>query len=170
MTNQSQKKLSRRDAIKLLGAAAGATMLANLPSKWSTPELTSGVLPAHAQTSITGLTILDCELTVNRDGTWSSTPHIGPVPQSIAMRFTLTFVNMWFTSNNPGPQIPNPFVGTWNTDLNGDVLYVNSSNGAAGLDTLVNDPNANNGSFTVLWQFNDPSQGSGSCSRTYTWV
>lgn len=45
------KKLSRRDAIKLLGAAAGATLLANLPSKWSKPSLTSGVLPAHAQTS-----------------------------------------------------------------------------------------------------------------------
>ena len=45
------KKLSRRDAIKLLGAAAGATVLANLPSKWSKPELASGVLPAHAQTS-----------------------------------------------------------------------------------------------------------------------
>lgn len=45
------KKLSRRDAIKLLGVATGATLLANLPSKWSKPELVSGVLPAHAQTS-----------------------------------------------------------------------------------------------------------------------
>ena len=50
MTKQN-KKLSRRDAIKLLGAAAGAVALANLPSKWSKPELVSGVLPAHAQTS-----------------------------------------------------------------------------------------------------------------------
>ena len=50
MTEQN-KKLSRRDAIKLLGAAAGAAALANLPSKWSKPELVSGVLPAHAQTS-----------------------------------------------------------------------------------------------------------------------
>ena len=48
---KSQKKISRRDAIKLLGAVAGATALANLPSKWSKPELVSGVLPAHAQTS-----------------------------------------------------------------------------------------------------------------------
>ena len=43
--------LSRRDALKLLGAAAGASVLANLPSRWSTPQLTAGVLPAHAQTS-----------------------------------------------------------------------------------------------------------------------
>jgi len=47
----NQKKISRREAIKLLGAAAGASLLANLPAKWSKPELTGGVLPAHAQTS-----------------------------------------------------------------------------------------------------------------------
>src|SRR5688572_21354520 len=50
-TKQKTKKISRRDAIKLLGAATGATILANLPSKWNTPEIASGVLPAHAQTS-----------------------------------------------------------------------------------------------------------------------
>ncbi len=48
---QQPKKLSRRDALKIIGAAAGATVLANLPSKWSKPELATGVLPAHAQTS-----------------------------------------------------------------------------------------------------------------------
>lgn len=51
MTEQP-KKLSRRDALKILGAAAGATVLANLPSKWTKPELAAGVLPAHAQTSV----------------------------------------------------------------------------------------------------------------------
>lgn len=49
--SRPNKKLTRRDALKLLGAAAGATLLANLPSKWNKPALTSGVLPAHAQTS-----------------------------------------------------------------------------------------------------------------------
>lgn len=49
MTNQN--KLSRRETIKLLGAAAGAGVLANLPSKWSKPSISSGVLPAFAQTS-----------------------------------------------------------------------------------------------------------------------
>ena len=47
----TEKKLSRRDAIKLLGSAVGATTLANIPSKWSKPQLTGGVLPAHAQIS-----------------------------------------------------------------------------------------------------------------------
>lgn len=47
----SDKKLTRREALKLLGAIAGAGVLANLPTKWNSPEVTSGVLPAHAQTS-----------------------------------------------------------------------------------------------------------------------
>ena len=51
MTNTSNKKITRRDAIKFLGAAAGASMLANLPAKWSKPQLKGGSLPAHAQTS-----------------------------------------------------------------------------------------------------------------------
>ncbi|HSR31409.1 MAG TPA: twin-arginine translocation signal domain-containing protein [Anaerolineae bacterium] len=53
MSQPTDKRLSRRDALKLLGAAAGASVLANLPSKWSTPQLTAGVLPAHAQTTCT---------------------------------------------------------------------------------------------------------------------
>ena len=54
MTEENKKNLSRRDALKFLGAAAGATVLANLPANWSTPELAAGVLPAHAQTSNCG--------------------------------------------------------------------------------------------------------------------
>jgi hypothetical protein len=57
MADNKRRELSRRDALKLLGAAAGASVLANLPSRWSTPELTAGVLPAHAQTSCFDLRI-----------------------------------------------------------------------------------------------------------------
>ena len=62
-----QKKLSRRDAIKFLGAAAGAAALANLPSKWSKPELVSGVLPAHAQ-STAACTGDAASFTINANG------------------------------------------------------------------------------------------------------
>ena len=48
----ASNKLSRRDTIKLFGAALGGATLANLPAKWNTPRVISGVLPAHAQTSI----------------------------------------------------------------------------------------------------------------------
>jgi hypothetical protein len=52
METKAKKKLSRRDALKILGAATGAAVFANLPAKWTAPKLISGVLPAHAQTSI----------------------------------------------------------------------------------------------------------------------
>jgi len=42
---------NRRDALKALAATAGATTLATLPEKWTTPVVRVGVLPAHAQTS-----------------------------------------------------------------------------------------------------------------------
>lgn len=60
MNNPSQKKLSRREALKLLGAATGAVVLANLPIKWSTPELATGLLPAHAQTSNVQIYSIEC--------------------------------------------------------------------------------------------------------------
>lgn len=68
MPERKTTSLSRRDALKLLGAAAGATALANLPAKWSTPELTAGVLPAHAQVSSVGCAGLDWSGTV----TWAT--------------------------------------------------------------------------------------------------
>ena len=67
------KKITRRDAIKLLGAAVGATALANLPSRWSKPELVSGVLPVHAQTSCLAL---ELQLAGNTGG---SVENNGPI-------------------------------------------------------------------------------------------
>ena len=101
MTNQ--KKISRRDAIKLLGAAAGASVLANLPTKWNTPELTAGVLPAHAQTSTVqnvgcaglGLTVTlslslgDVDLRIMTPGGFFVTPKpTGPTNQGLIDPFT----------------------------------------------------------------------------------
>jgi len=53
----TNKYLNRREAIKLLGAVAGASLLAGLPAKWSKPSVSGATLPAHAQFS--GLTIID---------------------------------------------------------------------------------------------------------------
>jgi len=51
MVEQKDKKLSRRDAMKVLGAAIGATALTVLPSEWSKPALAASELPEHAQQS-----------------------------------------------------------------------------------------------------------------------
>lgn len=56
MPTQSKKKLSRRDSLKLMSSAAAA-LLIPIPDKWSKPELNSGKLPEHAQTSGTGGTL-----------------------------------------------------------------------------------------------------------------
>jgi len=170
MTNQ--KKLSRRDAIKLLGAAAGASVLANLPSKWSKPELADGVLPAHAQTSNLGFQILSCTLDVDwNTGAWSSVPTVGPTPvrapdkKYIVLCFTLTFVNVHFKSS-PDPQKPNPYSSNWTVNPStGQIKYINSD-GVDPLDILVLDKGFNSGSFSILWEFCNPSEGTGSCSQT----
>ena len=51
MAEETEKKLSRRDAMKVLGAAIGATALAVLPSEWDKPALAASELPKHAQQS-----------------------------------------------------------------------------------------------------------------------
>jgi len=76
MTDFKNKRLTRRDAIKLLGAAAGASVLANIPSKWSKPSLAGGVLPAHAQTSC----IAFSQINIAGDGDWVGFIDQGPFP------------------------------------------------------------------------------------------
>lgn len=177
MNPKSSKKISRRDAIKLLGAAAGASVLANLPTKWKTPQIASGVLPAHAQTSSSlGLTITSCNLTVDLStGAWSSAPQVGPMPIPavvIPMRFTITFVNTHFVGGGVGPQNPNPYVGLWNLDTTtGTIAFVNNLNGAlTNAGNMAIDAGAISGSVTILWEFVDPAHGSGSCSQTFNWA
>jgi len=51
MTEPTDKNLSRRDALKVLSAALGATALTALPLEWSKPALAVGELPEHARQS-----------------------------------------------------------------------------------------------------------------------
>lgn len=152
------KKISRRDAIKLLGAVTGASLLANLPSKWSTPELVSGVLPAHAQTS--GFTILrqrngadiNCgvevcdEMLLDHEVQISGGGNLNLIP----MRWTINNV----INGNLGLQSPNGTTGVSNTDPSGiafiEILY-------NGLATR----------YDLTWTFDNPLHGSGSCTVTY---
>ncbi len=77
----TEKKLSRRDAMKVLGAAIGATALANLPSKWDTPELAQGVLPAHARQSVAGGIAPAPPVVVTSLKCGEDTGFIGPNPR-----------------------------------------------------------------------------------------
>src|SRR5688572_14110550 len=172
MAEQKTKKISRRDAIKLLGAVTGATVLANLPSKWSTPEIARGVLPAHAQTSSLGLTILNCELNVNMiTGEWSSTPYVIPLPlpQTIPMNFTLTFVNTHLTGTlGAEPQSPVTQLGLVSTSTGITGLVASDVNPVLGF--MLPNAGATSGSVTVLWEFENSLHGIDTCSQTFNWA
>ena len=107
MTEQP-KKLSRRDAIKLIGAATGASLLASLPTKWTKPEVTAGVLPAHAQTSSSqpsqaSLPTVTTDNIVDEDGASVDMDFYGTVVSDGGSPVTARgFV--WSTS--PGPTLP----------------------------------------------------------------
>ncbi len=101
-------KISRRDAIKVLGAAAGASLLANLPSKWSKPELAAGVLPAHAQTSAALPTVVTVGFSFVSVSTFADVAYIsGP-------RKATTLVDVQFhgkvTDDGGSPILANGFV------------------------------------------------------------
>jgi hypothetical protein len=49
--NKEVQVLSRRAALKALAAATGAVAISSLPSKWETPVIEVGALPAHAAIS-----------------------------------------------------------------------------------------------------------------------
>ena len=54
----SSEKISRRKALKTAAAAAGGLGAgAFLPARWMKPVVESGVLPAHAQTSLAACTL-----------------------------------------------------------------------------------------------------------------
>lgn len=48
------QKLSRRELLKVLAVATGAAAISTIPSKWKTPIVEIGALPAHAQGSQRG--------------------------------------------------------------------------------------------------------------------
>jgi hypothetical protein len=152
MTKTSSRKLSRRDAIKLLGAAVGASVLANLPSKWSTPEIAKGVLPAHAQTSAV-LATLQCGPDIQSSFTFAfnSTVTIDPPLDGIVMRWNLTF-------NNSGFIDPSPTTGTAAT-VGGVATYISPL-------VFITAPGA---TITVTWSFENPLDGTGTCDQVFTW-
>lgn len=157
MEDNTQKKISRRDAMKLLAAAVGAATVVNLPPGWSKPGLETGVLPAHAQTSI--LHSLTCDagsvLDVNVEGdpiTVTSGVTIAPPTQGILMRYTIVPSTSFGSISSPVP-----LSGTSPTNPSGyatiDVTYVDFDFGD---------------SFTVTWSFENASDGTGTCQQIFS--
>jgi hypothetical protein len=154
-----EKKLSRRDAMKLLGAAIGGAALANLPSKWNTPEMTSGVLPAHARQSAHVVRsiaagpddpTLHGDLACNaQDSDITSTVSVTPPAGGIVLRYVITLTGSAVLDGTPSSD-----------------TVTTAPDGTASLSVLAHDPSGG-GSLTVTWSFNDPADGSGSSSQTF---
>ena len=150
MGNKPSKEISRRDAIKILAAVAGATALVNLPDKWTKPGMEVGVLPAHAQTSLHTLAAgasLDTGLC---NGPLSSTVTITPPTPGILMRYVIALTGGVTLS------VPATSTGTVPTDAGGVATLP--------LDGLSYDT----GTITVTWSFENASDGTGSDSQVFT--
>jgi hypothetical protein len=162
MTEPKPKKLSRRDAIKILGAVAGATVLANLPSKWSKPQLTQGVLPAHAQTS----SPIFYSVTCFADASFTSSPFNGTAGLTIS-------------PGDSGIQLSYLLTGGYNpAEQNVNITGLPASPVTTGAGGIISIPiqitivpiSANSGSLHIFWQFVDSSLCfSCSCTQTFSW-
>ena len=148
MTKSTEKKLSRRDAMKILAAATGAAALATIPDKWIKPGLEVGVLPAHAQTSSSlvagaSLETSDCNPTLTSTATPLPPPRTG-----VVLRYLITFTGAGSVSV--------PLTGTETTN-------------AAGVATLLlTIAFAGGDSVTVTWTFENPADGTGSADQVFS--
>ena len=133
MTNQN--KLSRREAIKILGTATGASLLANIPAKWSRPEVTGSQLPAFAQTSCYDVTVAH----VDSNGSYSIYSALNPpdltVPDQWLCRTGCLYLVISFgTATSVELEITtvagvSPLILTFETDL-----LINVETGEFGID------------------------------------
>jgi hypothetical protein len=154
------KKISRRDAIKLLGAVTGATVLANLPSKWKTPEITKGVLPVHAQTSNV-VSFITCDANTS----FQSSPFNGTIGLTISPGI-------------PGIELNLLLLGGYNPLEQTVVVNGLPSNpistGPGGIISIpititVTPITANSGSLNFYWTFVDPAYSFLNCTQVISW-
>jgi hypothetical protein len=76
---ENERSVSRRELLKILGAAGGTlTASVLLPEKWLPPQLDIGVLPAHAQTS-EALTISNLRVDPNTAGFLGNMMYFDPM-------------------------------------------------------------------------------------------
>jgi hypothetical protein len=155
MADKASKNISRRDAMKILAAAAGATALANLPGKWVTPDLEVGILPAHAQTSVGLYTLAAGQSDPNANFCFSlvSTAVISPVAAGISLHYVITL--------SPGLAITSPaaLTGTVPTDASGTA--------SLSIDVNINTFNVDS-TVSVTWSFENPSDGTNSAIQVFT--
>jgi len=158
MTDQANKKLSRRDAMKILAASAGAIALANLPSQWSKPGLEVGVLPVHAQTSVIPEPPEPHTLPadgIQIEGFCYPTDMINSVTISPADAGILLNYSISTTGGTVNITAPAALNGSVMTDATGTASLTITADDITGMGTIV-----------IVWSFANSSEGTGSSSQT----
>jgi hypothetical protein len=167
----AEKKISRRDAMKILGVAAGAAAFSTLPSKWNTPELAAGVLPAHARQSVIGHSIQSALFDQSIPASlasicfpFGSTATIKPAVAGILLRYTITSDTVGILSPVvvTVPPVPAILSGQVATNASGQATISNVSVDMGSLTPGLTE------TVTVTWSFVNPSDGSGSSSQNLT--
>ncbi len=159
MTEENEIKLSRRDALKVLGTVIGATALTGLTPEWTKPALAAGELPSQGRLSAAPHT-LSCDVD---DEDLESNVEKAPITVTSGVTITLATSGILmqyivsFSSDDGSIISPNPLSGTATTNAAGyakvDVEYKDFSNGDG---------------FTVTWSFDDSDDGTGTCEQTFT--
>ena len=151
MNDKPQLKVSRRDAVKILAAAVGATALSNLPGKWTKPSLNVGILPAHALTSGHTLTVGADQIdNFCLSTALVSTVTISPADPGILMKYTII--------PDPSITISSPLTGTALTNSSGVASVTFTAVTSAVFAVTVG----------VKWEFANPSDGTGSGTQQFT--
>lgn len=146
----TQKKISRRDAIKILSAALGGAALSAIPPKWSKPALAASQLPEHARQSVLASIVanpITSMLGCQNKSTFDSSAQIFPPRGGVFLRYEIT-------EAIPPTTIVTPSPGTIPT----------ANDGSASV--TINASSAGGGAVTVTWSFVNPADGIGSDSQT----
>jgi hypothetical protein len=164
---QQQQTISRRKLLKALAAAGGAVAATTLlPGEWVKPVVEVGVLPAHAQitpspTAIPPAIIITCSAanvtgapTIGPTDTIETYAEILPSIGGITLRRTITLNQAGHPSN-----------GIVRTDT--DLTDASGRFQAPNFDLSTLTPTISPGPdrITIEWDFPDPTEGTGTCTR-----
>ena len=174
-TELEQTTIGRRALLKALAATGGAVAAVTLlPTEWTNPVIETGVLPVHAQTSptavptaaptntpgpiaiITSCTALNANgnITIGPADTIAMSTSILPTISGIGLTRTITLNEAGHGSNGVID------VQTGATDASGAFT-------GPDFDLSTISPSISTGvdRITILWEFTNSSEGTGTCNR-----
>jgi hypothetical protein len=145
----TEKKISRRDAMKILGAAIGGAALSTLPPQWSKPALAASQLPAHArQSAVAGYQIDSVLISADPNnptnycfGSFIARATITPPVRDIVLSYAITLDGGVANITDPVPP-------------NGQVATDNNGQASVNITLAVG-----GGMLAVVWNFVNPGNG-----------